>query len=68
MSNSTRAALIAAGVRNLKEFGYPDVSATNILTDRVYSVFFDNMLSENLGRGHDTEIKALRAAIAKATA
>lgn len=32
--------LIAAGVRNLQEFGYPHCNSDNILTDMVYSQFF----------------------------
>jgi hypothetical protein len=41
--------LIEAGVKNLKEFGYPVVNAENILTDMVYSEFFIKMLNENIG-------------------
>ena len=44
-----RDSLVAAGVRNLKEFGYPDVDAENILKDVIYSKFFLNMLRDNLG-------------------
>lgn len=36
--------LIEAGVRNLKEFGYPSVNAENILTDEIYKAFFERML------------------------
>lgn len=39
--------LITAGVRNLKEFGYPEVNGDNIITDHIYSVFFRRMLEEN---------------------
>jgi hypothetical protein len=42
--------LITAGVRNLKEFGYPYCTKDNILTDEVYSVFFKSMLETNLGK------------------
>lgn len=41
--------LLKAGVKNLKEFGYPDVDTENILTDIVYSEFFKGMLNENKG-------------------
>ena len=41
--------LIKAGVKNLKEFGYPDVDTKNILTDEVYKEFFKSMLDDNLG-------------------
>jgi len=43
----TRDGLIQAGIRNLREFGYPDVNAENILTDRVYSAFFVSMLRDS---------------------
>lgn len=51
--------LIKAGIRNLKEFGYPDVDEKNILTDTIYSGFFLSMLKDNLGHGFDKDIKAL---------
>lgn len=61
--NPVRDRLIAAGVRNLQEFGYPDVDKVNILTDEIYSGFFKSMLKDNLGRGADAEINALLAEI-----
>jgi hypothetical protein len=42
--------LIAAGVKNLREFGYPSCDDKNILTDMVYSRFFVSMLKDNKGR------------------
>lgn len=36
MSNTVREYLIAAGVKNLREFGYPSCDASNILTDEIY--------------------------------
>jgi len=36
--------LIEAGIRNLKEFGYPSVTEENILTDDIYKAFFERML------------------------
>lgn len=60
--------LIAAGVRNLKEFGYDAVNSENILTDTVFSMFFKSMLKDNLGMGADQEIKALLAEIELAEA
>lgn len=42
--------LIAAGVKNLKEFGYPHVTPENILTDEVYKEFFRSMLEDNKGQ------------------
>lgn len=38
--------LIEAGICNLKEFGYPAVTANNILTDMIYSQVFKRMLEE----------------------
>ena len=51
--------IVANGVKNLKEFGYPSVDKDNILTDEVYKMFFKNMLKENLGNQFDTEINHL---------
>lgn len=41
--------LLKKGVSNMVEFGYPNVTTENILTDKVYSLIFKNMLNENLG-------------------
>lgn len=46
--------LISNGIKNLKEFGYPEVTADNILTDIIYSGFFKSMLKDNLG--HSAQI------------
>lgn len=51
--------LIEAGVKNLREFGYPDCNADNILTDQIYGAFFKSMLEDNKGLGVDREIKSL---------
>jgi len=51
--------IITNGVKNLKEFGYPAVTKENILTDEVYSMFFKNMLKDNLDQGFDEEINYL---------
>jgi len=59
MSNKFNAALISAGVKNLKEFGYPDVNADNILTDAIYKAFFLSMLKDNIGKGYDAPIQEL---------
>jgi len=49
--------IIAAGVANLKEFGYPSVDKDNILTDYIYSSFFKQMLEGNLGDPvHDQDV------------
>lgn len=55
---STRDKLIVAGVHNLKEFGYPEVTEKNILTDQIYKAFFKSVLEDNLSKGADKEIKA----------
>jgi len=59
MNVTIRKHLINAGVRNLKEYGYPDVNPSNILTDIVYVTFFRSMLRDNIGNGVDKEINAL---------
>lgn len=46
--------LITAGVKNLREFGYPNCNKKNILTDEVYKKFFISMLNDN--KGHSVEI------------
>lgn len=43
--------LITAGVKNLREFGYPHCDKNNILTDAVYKAFFASMLKDNKGHG-----------------
>jgi hypothetical protein len=43
--------LLKAGVKNLKEFGYTEVTTETILTDEVYKEFFKSMLEDNLGDG-----------------
>jgi hypothetical protein len=42
--------LIRAGVKNLKEFGYPQCNESNILTDHIFSAFFKSMLEDNRGK------------------
>ena len=42
--------LIAAGVRNLREYGYPKCDQENILTDPIYRAFFSSMLRDNKGK------------------
>jgi hypothetical protein len=59
--NNIRNKLLNAGVKNLKEFGYPSVNVYNILTDTIYRVFFKGMLKESLGHADhvDAEINQL---------
>jgi len=54
-----RERLIKQGVANLKEFGYPHCNEENILTDDIYSLFFQSMLNGNMGVGFDEEIGKL---------
>lgn len=56
-----RLKLLRAGVKNLREFGYPGVDTVNIITDQVYSAFFKSMLKDNRGINPeaDVEINAL---------
>jgi hypothetical protein len=39
-----RTELISAGVKHLREFGYPKCDPTNILTTMIYRTFFKSML------------------------
>jgi hypothetical protein len=41
---ATREHIIAIGVRNLQDFGYPKCNSENILTDNIYKEFFKCML------------------------
>lgn len=56
--------LVAAGVRNLKEFGYPNVNESNIMTDPIYSAFFRSMLQDNKGHGSEVD-EAIDSLLAK---
>jgi len=47
--------LLKAGIKNLKEFGYSEVTTETILTDEVYKEFFKSMLEENLGNGKQVD-------------
>lgn len=55
--------LIESGVKNIREFGYPDVDKNSIFTDEIYSRFFVDMLKDNLGKGYDDEIKEILQSI-----
>lgn len=64
--------IISAGVKNLKEFGYPSANDKNILIDYVYSKFFKKMLEENIncpqnkpGSGVDIELRKLFDEVSK---
>lgn len=66
MPENMRDKLIAAGVRNLKEFGYPMVNKENILTEDVFKRFFVSMLRDNLGQGADDAINGLLTELGEA--
>lgn len=53
--NDYRKRLIAAGVKNLREFGYPSCNETNILTDQIFSAFFASMLKGNKGQSGELD-------------
>ncbi len=65
--NHIRNALITAGVKNLKNLGYPQCDDSNIMTDLVYRQFFRSMLVENKGvqKSFDPEINQIIAEIDK---
>ena len=63
-----RAALIAAGVKNLKAFGYPSANAESILADHVYKAFFNRMLQDEGSISRDPAIERVRLALVKETA
>ena len=46
--------LLKAGVKNLKEFGYPEITTETILTDEVYNDFFKSMMEDN--KGNDKQL------------
>ncbi|UIS25284.1 hypothetical protein [Erythrobacter phage vB_EliS-L02] len=52
--------LIAAGVRNLKEFGYDSVNVDNITSDMVFAKFFSRMLEDNEGQRDDVDEAIVR--------
>ena len=59
-----RVKLIAAGVKNLITFGYPEVNQENILTDEVYKAFFESMLEDNIGQSN-AQVDAVIAVLLK---
>ena len=67
MTSATKARLITAGVMRLREFGYPQVSRENIMTDAVYSQFFKTMLEGTIRdatkHGNKTAVSACRELI-----
>ena len=66
MTDKIRNHLLSAGVKNLKEYGYPSVTIENITTDEIYREFFKSMLESNLG--NPTTDPSIRALIAECSA
>ena len=54
--SSIKENLISNGVKNLKEFGYPNVTMENIFTDSIYSKMFKRMLENNKGEDKQIDI------------
>ena len=48
--------IIEKGIKNLKEFGYPNVDKDNIFTDLIFSQMFKSMLEDNKGHRDDIDI------------
>ena len=55
--------LIENAIKNLNEFGYPDVTEKDIFTDLIYSQMFKRMLEDNKGIGFDKDINILLSKI-----
>lgn len=51
--------MIDRGVEKVKNYGYPNVDKTNILTDYIYSDMFRSILISSYGKGYDNEINEL---------
>ena len=59
MNPTMRDQLIASGVRSLKEFGYENCTAENILTDEIYKQFFKALLVEAKSSTHIASVVAV---------
>jgi hypothetical protein len=60
-----RDSLIRAGVKNLREFGYPQCKAENILTDRIYRAFFLSMLENDANTTGNEQVERVRQSLIK---
>lgn len=56
--------LIDTGVTVLKEYGYPEVTKDNILTDKVYKAFYVEILKQNSGMNDNID-KAIQSIFQK---
>lgn len=61
------AKLIKHGVKKLKLFGFTNVTEQNILEDEVYRLYFERILSSNLGNdaGVDEKITEMISRLKK---
>lgn len=48
--------LLKAAVLRMIDFGYPSATRENILTDEVYSMFFERMLVDNMNQSDKLDI------------
>lgn len=55
--------LIKNGIKNLKEYGFPQVNQENIITDMIYSGFFKSMLKDAKADAVEIGTSALTLAI-----
>lgn len=67
MATIKRDDLLKAGVKHLKEFGYPKCTVDNIITDRVYGQFFESMLESTKDEltGVPSAVKVIDTVIAE---
>jgi hypothetical protein len=65
-----RSSLIQAGVKHLRDFGYPKCNSDNILTDRIYRAFFVKMLQDTVddAEANSQVVSAAKALIGEAAA
>lgn len=47
--------IINSAVRNLKDYGYKNVTPQNIIIDKIYSPLFKEMLSKNKGQNEEID-------------
>lgn len=61
--STIRSTIIMFGVNNLKEFGYPQVDTSNILTDHIYKVLFKAMLEDPVNISPSEKVEKIRLAL-----
>lgn len=54
----TRDTVLASGVKSLRQYGYPNCTKENIMTDMIYSAFFKTSLEETV---RDCEASTIQA-------